>query len=187
MHNFFPNKFYFINSFKKNNIDKLNANTGVIFRNYNKKLSIYEIIQAKKYCKKKGLKFFLSNNFRLAIKLGLDGIYIPAFNQSLRHLGYKTKSSFIIMGSAHNIKEIRKKEAQKAKFIFISSIFKKNKNYLGLYRFKLLSKLTNKKIVALGGISKLNKKKIKLLDCYGISGISYFEKKKGPNKWGPFK
>ena len=187
MHNFFPNKFYFINSFKKNNIDKLNANTGVIFRNYNKKLSIYEIIQAKKYCKKKGLKFFLSNNFRLAIKLGLDGIYIPAFNQSLRHLGYKTKSSFIIMGSAHNIKEIRKKEAQKAKFIFISSIFKKNKNYLGLYRFKLLSKLTNKKIVALGGISKLKKKKIKLLDCYGISGISYFEKKKGPNKWGPFK
>ena len=175
MHNFFPNKFYFINSFKKNNIDKLNANTGVIFRNYNKKLSIYEIIQAKKYCKKKGLKFFLSNNFRLAIKLGLDGIYIPAFNQSLRHLGYKTKSSFIIMGSAHNIKEIRKKEAQKAKFIFISSIFKKNKNYLGLYRFKLLSKLTNKKIVALGGISKLNKKKIKLLDCYGFSGISYFE------------
>ena len=187
MHNFFPNKFYFINSFKKNNIDKLNANTGVIFRNYNKKLSIYEIIQAKKYCKKKGLKFFLSNNFRLAIKLGLDGSHIPAFNQSLRHLGYKTKSSFIIMGSAHNIKEIRKKEAQKAKFIFISSIFKKNKNYLGLYRFKLLSKLTNKKIVALGGISKLNKKKIKLLDCYGISGISYFEKKKGPNKWGPFK
>ena len=166
MHNFFPNNFYFINSFKKNNIDKLNANTGVIFRNYNKKLSIYEIIQAKKYCKKKGLKFFLSNNFRLAIKLGLDGIYIPAFNQSLRHLGYKTKSSFIIMGSAHNIKEIRKKEAQKAKFIFISSIFKKNKNYLGLYRFKLLSKLTNKKIVALGGISKLNKKKIKLLMKY---------------------
>ena len=79
------------------------------------------------------------------------------------------------MGSAHNIKEIRQKEAQKAKFIFISSIFKKNKNYLGLYKFKLLSKLTNKRIFALGGISKSNKKKIKLLSCFGISGISYFE------------
>ena len=175
MHNTFPNKYYFINTFKKNNIDKLNINTGVIFRNYNKKLSIYEIIQIKKYCKKRGLKFFLSNNFKLAIKLDLDGSYIPAFNQSLRHLSYKTKSSFIIIGSAHNVKEIRKKEAQKAKFIFISSIFKKNKNYLGLYRFRLLSKLTNKNIIALGGISKLNQKKIKLLDCYGISGISYFE------------
>ena len=175
MHNTFPNKYYFINTFKKNNIDKLNINTGVIFRNYNKKVSIYEIIQIKKYCKKRGLKFFLSNNFKLAIKLDLDGSYIPAFNQSLRHLSYKTKSSFIIIGSAHNVKEIRKKEVQKAKFIFISSIFKKNKNYLGLYRFRLLSKLTNKNVIALGGISKLNQKKIKLLDCYGISGMSYFE------------
>ena len=110
MHNTFPNKFYFINTFKKNNIDKLNVNTGVIFRNYNKKVSIYEIIRIKKYCKKRGLKFFLSNNFKLAIKLDLDGSYIPAFNQSLRHLSYKTKSSFIIIGSAHNVKEIRKKE-----------------------------------------------------------------------------
>ena len=175
MHNTFPNKFYFINTFKKNNIDKLNVNTGVIFRNYNKKVSIYEIIQIKKYCKKRGLKFFLSSNFKLAVKLDLDGSYIPSFNQSLRHLSYKTKSSFIIMGSAHNFKEIRKKEAQRVKFIFISSIFKKNKNYLGLYRFRLLSKLTNKNVIALGGISKLNQKKIKLLDCFGISGISYFE------------
>ena len=117
----------------------------------------------------------MSNNIKLSIKLGLDGSYIPSFNQSLRHLAYKTKSSFIIMGSAHNIREIRLKEAQKVKIIFISSIFKKNKNYLGLYRFRLLSKLTNKKIVALGGISKLNKKKINLLNCFGISGISYFE------------
>ena len=175
MHNIFPNKFYFINAFKKNNIDKLNINTGVIFRNYSKKVSIYEIIQAKKYCKKKGIKFFLSNNIKLSIKLGLDGSYIPSFNQSLRHLAYKTKSSFIIMGSAHNIREIRLKEAQKVKIIFISSIFKKNKNYLGLYRFRLLSKLTNKRVVALGGISMSNKKKINLLNCFGISGISYFE------------
>ena len=175
MHNNFPNKFYFIKAFKKNNIDKLNINTGVIFRNYAKKVSIYEIIKTKKYCKKRGLKFFLSNNIKLAIKLDLDGSYIPAFNQSLRHLVYKTKSSFIIMGSAHNIKEIRQKELQKVKLIFISSVFKENKNYLGLYRFRLLSKLTKKKIIALGGISKLNQKKIKLLNCFGVSGISYFE------------
>ena len=35
--------------------------------------------------------------------------------------------------------------------IIISSIFKKNKNYLGLNRFKLISKLTDKKIIALDG------------------------------------
>ena len=175
MHKNFPNKFYFIDTFKKNNIDKLDFNTGIIFRNYKKKQSIYEIIKAKKYCKNKKIRFFLSNNFKLALKLNLDGCYIPSFNKSFKHLSYKTKSSFIIMGSAHNIREIRQKEKQKVKIIFISSIFKKNKNYLGLHRFNFLSGLTKKRIVALGGISKKNIKRVNLLNCFGISGISFFK------------
>ena len=44
MHKYFLKKFYFINSFKKNNIDKLDNNTGVIFRNYKNKLNVNEII-----------------------------------------------------------------------------------------------------------------------------------------------
>ena len=81
----------------------------------------------------------------------------------------------MVLGSAHNIKEIRFKELQNVELIFISSIFKKNKNYLGLYNFKKLSTFSKKKIIALGGISDLNKKKLGLLNCYGFSGISYFE------------
>ena len=158
MHSFFPNKFYFINVFKKKNIDKLDNNTGLVYRNYNKKLNIKEIIKLKNYCKGKGLKFFLSNNFRLAIKLGLDGAYIPAFNKSFKHLNFKTKTSFLIIGSAHNLKEIRLKEKQRVNIIFISSIFKKNKNFLGMNRFRILRKYTNKKVVALGGVSKKNER-----------------------------
>ena len=59
--------------------------------------------------------------------------------------------------------------------MFLSSVFKKNKDYLGVNRFKLLSKLTNKKIVALGGISNSNIKKLKLTNCYGFAGISFFK------------
>ena len=175
MHSFYPYKFYFINVFKKKNIDKLDNNTALVYRNYNKKLNINDIIELKNYCKTKGLKFFLSNNFKLAIKLDLDGAYIPAFNKSFKHLNFKTKSSFLIIGSAHNIKEIRLKEKQQVKIIFISSVFKKNKNFLGINKFKILRKFTKKKVVALGGISKKNERKIKLLNCNGISGISYFE------------
>ena len=61
------------------------------------------------------------------------------------------------------------------KIIFLSSIFKKNKNYLGLNKFKLLSKLTNNKVIALGGISNKNLKKLKLVKCLGFAGISFFE------------
>ena len=175
MHNNFPKKFYFINSFKKNNIDKLNNNTGVIFRNYKNSINLKEIISIKNYCKRKNIKFFLSNNFKLAIKLKLDGAYIPSFNRDFRHLVYKVNSSFLIMGSAHNINEIRIKERQKVKLIFLSSIFKKNKNYLGLYRFKYLKKMTRNEIVPLGGINENNLKELRLIDCKKMSGISYFE------------
>ena len=67
------------------------------------------------------------------------------------------------------------KELQKVDVLFLSSLFKKNKNYLGLYRFNSLSYLTKKKIVCLGGISKKNLKIIMLTNSFGFSGISYFE------------
>lgn len=129
----------------------------------------------KKYCRKKNIKFLLSNNFKLAIKLGLDGAYIPSFNKSFSHLSFNYQNKFLILGSAHNIKQIRQKEQQKVNLIFISSLFKKNKNFLGINRFKNLSNLTLKKVVALGGISKNNLKKLKLVKCELFAGISFFE------------
>ena len=38
-----------------------------------------------------------------------------------------------------------------------------------------MTKLTKKKIVALGGISSSNLKKLKLINYFGFAGISYFE------------
>ena len=126
-------------------------------------------------CKKKKCNFFLSNNVKLAMKLKLDGVYLPSFNKSFNHLTYNFKKKFIILGSAHSLQELNIKKLQAVKFFFISSLFKKNKNYLGIYKFKILRGLTKNKVIALGGISKINKKKIKLLACEGFAGISYFE------------
>ena len=150
-------------------------NTGIIYRNYGLKNNLSTIIKLKQYCKKKGFKFFLSNDVRLAVQLNLDGAYIPSFNNRTNHLSFAYKKKFLIIGSAHNNKEIKIKEKQGVDIIFLSSIFKKNKNYLGINRFKLLSKLTNKKIIALGGISNFNLKKLKLTCCYGFAGISFFK------------
>ena len=169
-------KYYFINKFDTNNIERLDKQTTVIYRNYNsKKYDENLIIKIKSYCKKKSIKFYLSNNIKLALKLDLDGAYIPAFNNNLCHLAYTLKKKFEIIGSAHNHKEIKIKETQKVQKIFLSSLFKKNKNYLGIYRFKALTKLTNKNIVALGGVSNSNKKSLKNLKIREFAGISYFE------------
>ena len=169
-------KYYFICKFERNNIDKQDNQTVIIYRNYsliNENEDL--ILTIKKYCKKRKIKFYLANNVKLAIKLGLDGAYIPSFNKDTKHLSYSYRRKFDIIGSAHNLKEIRIKEKQRVKEIVISSLFKKNKNFLGINKYKILSNLTQKNVVALGGISKKNLRKIKLLKNLDFAGISYFE------------
>ena len=170
------NKYYFINNFDTNIIDKQDSKTVIIYRNYtSKKIDEILILKIKNYCKKKGIRFYLSNNIKLAIKLNLDGAYIPSFNKGFEHLSYSLKKNFIIIGSAHNIKELINKEKQNVEKIFLSSLFKKNKNFLGIYKFKLLRKNTKKNIVALGGITKKNQKKLKLIKQIDFAGISFFK------------
>ena len=175
MHNKIPTKYYFINKLDTNIINKQDKSTAFIYRNYSKQINIDTIIKIKRICKLRKSKFFLSNDIRLANQLKLDGAYIPAFNHDKKHLSYNIPKNFILIGSAHNHKEIKIKEKQGVSAIFLSSILKHNKNYLGINKFKLLSSLTKKRVIALGGISKNNQKKLKLTNTFGLAGISYFE------------
>ena len=175
MHNL-KTKYYFIDNFETKNIDKVDKQTILIYRNYlKKKVDEKLVLKIKKYCKKKGLKFYLSNNIKLALKLKLDGAYLPSFNKDLGHLSFNFQKKFTLIGSAHNMKEIKIKELQKVEKIFLSSIFKKNKNFLGINKFKNISKLTKKKVVALGGISRKKIRCLKLVNDPEFAGISYFE------------
>ena len=176
MHTKIINKYYFINKFDTNIINKQDKQTVIIYRNYSSKRKNEDLIlKIKNHCKKRRVKFYVSNNIKLAIKLGLDGAYIPSFNKDTKHLAYSYKKKFDIIGSAHNLKEIRIKEKQGVKKIFLSSLFKKNKNFLGINKFKILSNLTKKSVVALGGISKSNLRILSFLDHSDFAGISYFE------------
>ena len=183
MHHFLIKKYCFIDSFDSNLLKCQDKNTIIIYRNYKKKNILDDLIKIKQICKKRNYKFFLANNIKLAIKLRLNGAYLPSFNKNFHHLSYSYRKDFILIGSAHNNKELKVKEKQKVKFIFLSSLFKKNKNYLGIIKFKILSKNFNNNIIALGGISKSNINQIRLLKISGIAGISMF-KKKGPLKRG---
>ena len=173
------NFFSFIENYDNDLINFLPKKTSIIYRNYNNHIDIKTIINIKKICKKKSHKFYLANNIKLALKLNLDGVYIPAFNQNFKINSYQLKKNFKILGSAHNLKEIKIKELQKVDYLFLSPLFttKKNNKKLGIYKFMKLSKITNKKIICLGGINKGNIKKINLIKPYGIASISFFKNK----------
>ena len=177
MHSKLPKLFFFIKTFDQNHIRKLPKKVAIIFRNYEVKYSEELILNIKRACRTQGRKFFLSNNLKLAIKLNLDGVYLPSFNKKLDVGKINIKKKFIIMGSAHNIKEIRIKEKQGAKILFISPLFKtkKNKSFLDIIKFNYLASKTTKKVIALGGITSKNLNKLKMVNALGFAGISYFQ------------
>ncbi len=122
----------------------------------------------------------MSNDTKLAIKLGLDGAYLPSFSKTKKHNAFNLKKNFHLIGSAHNLREIREKESQNVSYIFLSPIFltEKRKSFLGIYKFMRLMKLTNKEIACLGGININNIKKLKMLKLNTIAGIRLFNDKK---------
>ncbi len=160
----------------------LKKNTGVIFRNYKKKIDLKTVKKFNKLCKKNKLRFFLANNIKLALQANLDGVYIPSFNKSLNLNNFKNKrKNFTILGSAHNILELKRKEQQGVDFIFLSPLFL-TKNYqhnLGIIRFNLITQETKKPVIALGGVRKNNINKINLINVVGLSGITLFNSQYG--------
>ena len=181
MHNkILSNIYHFIDNLNTENIVDHNKNTRIIYRNYRSKLDIKKLLNFKNFCKKKKYKFFISNEIALAFKLKLDGVYLPSFNKELYHKKFQYSKNFIIIGSAHSLKEIRIKEKQNVQQIFLSPIFKTNKSIkkLGIFRFNNLSKLTTTPLIALGGINENNIKQLNLVNGCGFAGISYFKKNK---------
>ena len=187
MHKHLPKIYYFINKFDLKELQTINKSVTIIYRNYEKSVDEKTINLIKKYCKKNKQKFYISNNFKIAIKLKLDGLYIPSFNKILNMHNYSKPLNFNIIGSAHNEMEIRIKENQGCELIFLSPIFKikKQKTFLNIIKFNKISLYKKVPLIALGGINNENLKKIKILRCVGFAGISWI-KKNGLNKFRPF-
>ena len=178
MHKYLPNLFIFLDQYNNQIFENNYRNIGVIYRNYDDPKKETELIKIAKACKKKRYQLFVSNNIKLAVKVRADGIYIPSFNKTKMFLNLE-KKNFTILGSAHNQKEIWEKISQKCRAIFLSPIFyiDKSLNFLNVYKFNYLSRSNKVHILALGGITEHNVRKLKLLHIKGFGGISFFKKK----------
>ena len=106
MHNKYLKQYCFINKFNISQLSQIDNDVGIIFRNYDNGKNLDTIKRLKQYCRKYGKKLFLSNDIKLAIRLNLNGAYIPSFNKNIIHRSYLLKKNFEILGSAHNINEI---------------------------------------------------------------------------------
>ena len=181
-----PKYFLFVDKYEKNILKDDISNLGIIYRNYSINQNEKDIDKLRSYCSKKKFKFYISNNLRLAIKFKSDGIYIPSFNKRINLNNRSLNKNFQIVGSAHNQVEIKKKLEQGCRAIFLSPLFKieKNKKYLGICGFNLLTLKYRIKFIALGGIGAQNINNLGMLKISGMAGISYLKKNR-PNKYRP--
>ena len=126
---------------------------------------------------KNNRKIYLANDIKKAKSLNFDGVYIPSFNKLSINYNKGIRNNFTILGSAHNIKEIQIKKKQKIDIIFMSPLFKNNKNlgHLGVIKFNLIRKNFNNKFIALGGINSKNESMLKLLKINGYAAISHYK------------
>ena len=127
MYKNFNETYHFIDKFKEDDLIKLHNKISLIYRNYEKKININIIKKIKDFCKRTNRKFYLANEIKLAVSLNLDGAYIPSFNKDFRHNSYITKTNFKLIGSAHNLNEIRIKDCKLVKTRQKHSFYSKSK------------------------------------------------------------
>jgi len=152
----------------------------IIYRNSNKIEDIDRLVKFRRYCKSKKIDFYVSNNEKLASNLKADGLYISAHNTNLR-LAKLKKSNYKIIGSAHNIKELKIKILQGCSSIIFSRLFKVDhpfkRGFLGVIRFNLFKLSRKEDLIPLGGINLSNLTKLKMVQSNSFALLSEIKKK----------
>jgi thiamine-phosphate pyrophosphorylase len=175
----YTDKFFFftniINDISRKNLNNF-RNLSIIYKTENNNLNIKEFLKIKNFCRKKRIKIYFPDDFKIAIKLGADGLFISSSNNKLYH---DYKKSFKFIGSAHSQKEFFFRSRQKCDYIFLSPIFKtekySNNKILGLSKFNLLSLNWAGNLIALGGINENNLRKVFLTKCCGVGFVSWMK------------
>ena len=140
-----------------------------------------EILKIRNFCKKNKIKFYISDDYKLANKFAANGIFLSSINKSfIRPI--QLQNDFNIVGSAHNTFEYWVKNRQNCKEIMLSPVFF-NKKYssnkiLGITRFNLMSTNWSLKLCALGGINLGNLRKLKMSKASSIAFISLMNSSK---------
>ena len=131
--------------------------------------------QISKFAKIYGIKFYVIDNIKSAIKNFAAGVFLSSKNKGLSN-NLINISRFKVIGSAHSQIEYYVKRKQNCETIMLSPIFY-NKKYslnkiLGTIKFNLITLNWNCKVCALGGIKLNNFRKINLTRARSISFMS---------------
>ena len=176
-------KYILIQNLNENNIKNIKklTNIKIIYNNevFND-ISLTECKKIKHFCKINKIQFYIINNYKIALRVKADGIFLSAHNKKLNFNEF-VYNKFHIIGSAHNQIEYYFKNKQKCQIIILSPIFfnpKYSKNkILGPTKFNLMSLRWSTNLCAMGGITYENMKLVNLTKAKSIAFQRLIEEK----------
>lgn len=148
-------------------VQKLPRGSGVIMRHYDdpNRQEIYKNLA--RICRRRGLKLILAGDAERCLKYNAEGYYYGR-PQKIR----KRYNSITLFG-VHDEHEIRKAQILGADAYMVSPIYSTNSHKgqrpLGLLRFRKLSRLCDKPVIALGGMNQARFHSIK--HVHGFAAI----------------
>jgi thiamine monophosphate synthase len=169
-----------INNLIFTNIKKI-SNIHIIYNSHDFKSD--KFIKLDNFCKKKKIKLYILDNYKLAIKNRLNGIIISHNNKTIKYFGNPLckRQKLEIIGKAHSQAEYFIKIKQSCQKVMLSPIFRTRKfsenNILGIVKFNLISMNWQVNIIPLGGINIKNLKYLKMTKAtyFAASSMSFCE------------
>lgn len=159
--------------------------TGVILRHYSDPARHQIAARLKALCQRRGLHFLVGGSWRLAARIGAQGLHLPARMAAAglapgARLWLRRRKGLLTV-AAHNANDIRHASAIGATAALLSPIFytasHPEPRPLGPMRCAAMTRASKIAVIALGGITANTINAIYPTKCVGVAGISFASKK----------
>ena len=163
------------------NIVKI-SNIQIIYNSHDFKSE--KFIKIKNFCIKNKIKFYILDNYKLAIKNRLDGIIISHNNKTIKYFGNPLckLSKIEIIGKTHSQADYFVKIKHHSTKIILSPLFETKKysknNILNVIKFNLISLNWKTNPIPLGGINIKNYKYLNMVKAKTFGSASIFLRQK---------
>ena len=175
--NYIENFFFFTDQINNKIINQVLKfkNISIIYNTLEKSENLKKLGKIQTFCIKNNIKLYITNNYKLAIKVKSDGVFLN--NQFKQKLIFNcNKLNFKRIVGVHSQQEYYQKTKELSYDTIISPIFYNNKysinKILNPIKFNLLSLNWRGRKYALGGINLDNLKKTYLTTSYGVGFVS---------------
>jgi thiamine-phosphate pyrophosphorylase len=124
-----------------------------------------------------GVRLIMNDRADLAIAAGFDGVHLGQDDLSVEGARLFCKLPMVVGVSTHNLEQLQKAEKTSADYIALGPIFQTNSKanpdpVVGLDGLRAARKATNKPLVAIGGITRLNCKQVMDAGADSVAVIS---------------